>query len=252
MELCNDRPFSELPSLKDVIYFLEEMRKYLYPGYFEKIDGDLETYIAYLKNRLTIMFLDHIYNCCDAAKIFFEKIEDVKKTLKTDIEMTFMSDPACENENEIIITYPGLFAISVYRVAHVLYELNIPIIPRIMSEYAHSKTGIDIHPGANIGPYFFIDHGTGIVIGETAIIGHHVKIYHGVTLGALSLKKGQSLKGTKRHPTIGNYVTIYSGASILGGDTVIGDNSTIGSNAFLVKSVKENSKVIIKVEITEN
>ena len=252
MDLCNDRPFSELPSRHDVIEFLKELRKDLYPGYFEKIDGDINTYLAYLHNRLYQMFLDTIYDCKEAADIFFEKLEEVKMVLKTDIEMTFLSDPACESEAEIILTYPGIFAISTYRVSHILDELKIPIIPRIMTEYAHSKTGIDIHPGASIGEYFFIDHGTGIVIGETAVIGHHVKIYHGVTLGALSLKKGQSLRGLKRHPTIGNYVTIYSGASVLGGETVVGDNSTLGCNVFLVKSVKENSKVMIKVEITEN
>ena len=241
MELHNTDSFQSLPSRYKVIEFIKEIRKDLYPGYFDKIDGDLKTYLAYLHNRLYQMFLDNICNDKEIANTFFLKVEEVKEILKTDLEMTYQSDPACETPAEIILTYPGLFAISTYRIAHILYELKVPIIPRIMTEYAHGKTGIDIHPGAKIGPYFFIDHGTGIVIGETSEIGHHVKLYHGVTLGALSLRKGQSLRGNKRHPTIGNYVTIYSGASVLGGDTVIGDNSTLGCNVFLVNSVKENS-----------
>ena len=146
-----------------------------------------------------------------------------------------------------------MLAISIYRIAHYLYEKGIPYIPRIMSEYAHSMTGIDIHPGARIGSYFFIDHGTGIVIGETSIIGEHVRIYQGVTLGALSLGRGQKLKGLKRHPTIGNNVTIYSGASILGGDTIIGDNVIIGSNTYILESVVDNMIVRLnKVDMEIN
>ena len=142
--------------------------------------------------------------------------------------------------------YPGFLAITVYRIAHELYLLGVPLIPRIITEYAHSLTGIDINPGATIGKYFFIDHGTGVVIGETTVIGENVKIYQGVTLGALSTRKGQQLKGVKRHPTLGNNVTIYSGTSVLGGETVIGDNTTIGGNAFIVNSVSQGMKVSVK------
>ena len=249
MELMNQNKFNSLPKKDKVILFLNEVRNYLFPGYFEEIMGSIEEYKIVKKKELKTLFLNYICNDEEKLNNFLIKIERLKFILKTDIEMTYMSDPASESLDEIIIAYPGIYAISVYRIAHVLYELKIPIIPRIMSEYAHSKTGIDIHPGASIDKYFFIDHGTGIVIGETSVIGHHVKIYHGVTLGALSLKKGQELRGSKRHPTIGNNVTIYSGACILGGNTVIGDNSTLGCNVFLTESIKENSKVSIQVKI---
>lgn len=249
MELMNQNKFNSLPKKDKVILFLNEVRNYLFPGYFEEIMGTIEEYKRVKKEELKTLFLNYICDDEDKLNNFLIKIERLKFILKTDIEMTYMSDPASESLDEIIIAYPGIYAISVYRIAHVLYELKIPIIPRIMSEYAHSKTGIDIHPGASIDKYFFIDHGTGIVIGETSVIGHHVKIYHGVTLGALSLKKGQELRGSKRHPTIGNNVTIYSGACILGGNTVIGDNSTLGCNVFLTESIKENSKVSIQVKI---
>jgi serine O-acetyltransferase len=158
----------------------------------------------------------------------------------------YNGDPAAYSKAEIIISYPGVYAGMVYRIAHELYLLSVPLIPRIMSEHAHSVTGIDIHPGATIGKYFFMDHGTGIVIGETAVIGNHVKLYQGVTLGALSTKGGQDIKGVKRHPTINDNVTVYSGASILGGSTVIGEGVTIGGNAFVVKSVPENTRVSVK------
>ena len=147
---------------------------------------------------------------------------------------------------EIILAYPGLVAITVYRLAHELYKLQVPVLPRLMTEYAHSETGIDIHPGATIDKYFFIDHGTGIVIGETAVIGKNVKIYQGVTIGALSTRGGQKLAGKKRHPTIGNNVTIYAEASILGGDTLIGDNSVIGGNTIITSSVPADTRVSVK------
>ena len=166
--------------------------------------------------------------------------------LETDIEAAYEGDPAAESKDEIIFSYPGLYAISVYRIAHELTKLKVPMIPRIMTEYAHGLTGIDIHPGATIGNYFFIDHGTGIVIGETTEIGEHVKIYQGVTLGGLSTSGGQKLRGIKRHPTIGNNVTIYSGASILGGDTVIGDDVVVGGNTFIVNSVEKGTRVSAK------
>ena len=148
--------------------------------------------------------------------------------------------------NEIVLSYPGLYAIVLYRIAHELYVRHVPLIPRMITEHAHGKTGIDINPGATIGKYFFIDHGTGIVVGETTEIGEHVKIYQGVTLGALSTRQGQALRGRKRHRTLGNYVTVYSGASILGGASVIGDGAVIGSNAFITSSVEPGARVSIQ------
>jgi serine O-acetyltransferase len=177
---------------------------------------------------------------------FISRLPVVKEYLETDIEAAYEGDPAAFSKSEIIISYPGIYAGMVYRLAHELYLLQIPLIPRIMTEHAHSVTGIDIHPGAAIGKYFFMDHGTGIVIGETTVIGSHVKIYQGVTLGALSTSGGQKLKNIKRHPTIYDYVTIYSGASILGGETVIGEKVVIGGNAFVIKSIPEKTKVSVK------
>ena len=174
---------------------------------------------------------------------FFERIPEVRRLTQTDLDAAYDGDPAAFNKPEIIFSYPGQFAIMVNRIAHELHLLGVPIIPRIMTEYAHTKTGIDIHPGATLGEYFFIDHGTGIVIGETAEIGNNVKIYQGVTIGALSTREGQKLHGKKRHPTIEDNVTIYAGASILGGDTVIGHDSVIGANAFITSSVSSNTKV---------
>lgn len=171
---------------------------------------------------------------------FDELLDKLMNSLRTDLFYFYESDPAATNLKEIVLTYPGFHAIIIYRLAHLLNNLDVKYLPRMLSEYAHSLTGIDIHPGAIIDDYFFIDHGTGLVIGETAIIGHHVKIYQGVTIGALSLGRGQKLKGTKRHPTIGNYVTIYAGASILGGETVIGDNVTVGANAYILESMESN------------
>ena len=167
--------------------------------------------------------------------------------LITDAEAAFEGDPAAKSKEEIIFSYPGFYAIFVYRVAHILYEDGVDFVPRVMTEYAHSSTGIDINPGATIGEYFFIDHGTGIVIGETTVIGKRVRLYQGVTLGALSPRKGQILSGVKRHPTIKDNVTIYSGASILGGDTVIGEGAVIGGNSFITESVADNARVSIKL-----
>lgn len=175
---------------------------------------------------------------------FFKKLPEVKKELTQDLKFTFDSDPAANGYEEIVVTYPGFIAIVYYRIAHIIYEMGNKVAARIISEHAHFLTGIDINPGAKISSPFFIDHGTGIVIGETTIIGHHVKIYQGVTLGALSLAKGHDLKEIKRHPTVGNNVTIYSGASILG-DITIGDNVVIGSNVFLTESIESNHKVAL-------
>ena len=177
---------------------------------------------------------------------FLSGIPRIRALIETDLEAEFEGDPAAENKDDIIFSYPGLYAIMVYRIAHELVLLDVPMIPRMMTESAHTLTGIDINPGATIGRYFFIDHGTGIVIGETTEIGENVKIYQGVTLGALSTRKGQLLHGVKRHPTIEDNVTIYSGASILGGETRIGRGAVIGANAFITSSVPAGAKVSIK------
>jgi serine O-acetyltransferase len=171
----------------------------------------------------------------------------VRKLLQTDVEAAYEGDPAARSYDEIILAYPGIEAIAIQRLAHVLYSEGVPLIPRMMTEWAHSKTGIDIHPGAQIGSHFFIDHGTGVVIGETCVIGSHVKLYHGVTLGARSFAKdeqGNLVKGIKRHPDVEDYVTIYPNAIILGGDTVIGARSTIGANVFLMKGVPADTLLV--------
>ena len=177
---------------------------------------------------------------------FMQRIPAIRAIVDTDLEATIQGDPAASSKEEIILCYPGLLASTTSRIAHELFLLNVPMIPRMMTEYAHSRTGIDIHPGATIGDYFFIDHGTGIVVGETAVIGSHVKIYQGVTIGALSTSGGQRLRGVRRHPTIGDNVTIYAGASILGGETVIGDGCVIGSNVFITESVSEKTRISSK------
>ena len=179
----------------------------------------------------------------DISLELIERLPEIQEYLLKDAEAGFRGDPAARCVDEVVITYPGLFAIFIHRIAHFLFTRDVPLIPRIMSEYAHNITGIDIHPGARIGEYFFIDHGTGVVIGETTVIGNNVKLYQGVTLGALSTKRGQQLAGTRRHPKIEDNVTIYSGATILGGDTVIGHNSTIGGNVFLTESVPPDTFV---------
>lgn len=184
-----------------------------------------------------------------------DALPSILEVLKTDIQAGYEGDPAAKNTDEIILTYPAFKAITIFRVAHKLYEMNIPLIPRIMTEYAHRLTGIDIHPGATIGPYFFIDHGTGVVIGETTTIGEHVKLYQHVTLGAKSFEAGPDgvlVKGIKRHPNIGNRVVIYAGATILGGNTNIGDNSVIGGNVWLTHSVPAGSIVTVRVAEGEN
>ena len=172
---------------------------------------------------------------------FFRAIPALRDVIQTDVEAFYDGDPAAYSTDEIVYCYPGIFAITVYRLAHVLYAMGVPLLPRIMTEHAHSETGIDINPGAAIGKYFFIDHGTGIVVGETTVIGDHVKLYQGVTLGALSPRHGHAVTG-KRHPTVGDNATIYSGASILGGKTVIGANSVIGGNSFITESIAPNTK----------
>lgn len=178
-----------------------------------------------------------------AVESFFSKLDSIRDMLWCDLLATFEGDPAASGIEEIVLAYPGFFAIMTNRIAHELYTLGVPLLPRMMSEYAHTRTGIDIHPGAVLGKYLCIDHGTGVVIGESTVIGERVKIYQGVTLGALSTRKGQGLRGKKRHPTIEDGVTVYSNASILGGDTVIGHDSVIGGSVFLTTSVPPNSRV---------
>src|ERR1017187_91588 len=184
----------------------------------------------------------------EIANSFFKAVPDIYKILNTDINSLLSGDPAARTEFEVIRAYPGFFALCFYRIAHELLLLNVPLLPRILTEYAHSKTGIDIHPGAVIGDHFFIDHGTGIVIGETAQIGNHVKLYQGVTLGAMSIDKSMGFK--KRHPTVEDHVIIYSGAPILGGETVVGHHSIVGGNVWLTKSIPPGTLVYHNPEIT--
>ena len=186
---------------------------------------------------------DQVQRAEEITREFVRRLPRVQRLLLEDLDATFESDPAAASREEIIFAYPGLFAIFVYRIAHLLYCQRVPMIPRIMAEYAHSRTGIDIHPGASIGPHFFIDHGTGIVVGETTVIGRNVKLYQGVTLGAMSPRAGHASLPGKRHPTVGDDVTIYSGASILGGETDIGDGSVVGGNVFLTHSVRSGTRV---------
>ena len=232
----------------DVVELIDKLRGLLFPGYF--YDEYAEVLLEKVRHLLLRLLTnkkeqEHKEESAKLVMDFLTKLPKIRASLATDVEAAFDSDPAAIGKEEIIISYPGIYAISIYRLAHELYLLNVPMLPRIMTEYAHSVTGIDIHPGAQIGEYFFIDHGTGIVIGETTIIGEHVKIYQGVTLGALSTKGGQSLRGKKRHPTVEDNVTIYSGASIFGGDTIIGKNSVLGSNVFVTESVPADSKLSI-------
>jgi serine O-acetyltransferase len=273
---CNDREcythvdYEPIPSKESVIEIIGRLREILFPGYFAR--GKLDpTNLRYSMGQCVVSLFDLLseqicrsvrhdcfrYNqaCSDCeeqghrlALDLLQKIPAIRRTLATDVQGAYEGDPAAKSNDEIIFSYPGIFAIMVYRVAHRLYELGVPLLPRIMSEHAHSVTGIDIHPGAEIGERFVIDHGTGIVIGETTRIGCSVRIYQGVTLGALSLPKDavEKLRGKKRHPTIEDEVIIYSGATILGGDTVIGARSVIGGNVWLTESVPPDTTVIME------
>ncbi len=207
----------------------------------DEIEKELENLKCQLNHLLDATQACKNHPTEEIAQQFIDAVQSIYKTLKNDIIALNSGDPAANNEFEVIRTYPGFWAIAFYRIAHQLLKLNTPLIPRILTEYAHSKTGIDIHPGAQIGDFLCIDHGTGIVIGETAIIGNHVKLYQGVTLGALSVTK--DLAGFKRHPTLEDHVVIYSNATILGGETIIGAHSVIGGNVWLTKSVLPNSTV---------
>jgi serine O-acetyltransferase len=260
-----------VPSDESVREILNIFQKVLFIGYFGRqniSDWELESHLHVLMSRLfdalavqIAKSLRHkcegVHKVCDNCKARGEdqalklvrKVPAVRKMLEGDVKAAIDGDPAAKSFDEVIFSYPCLKAIMVHRIAHELYAQGIPLLPRIMSEYAHALTGIDIHPGANIGKNFFIDHGTGVVIGETTVIGNHVKIYQGVTLGALSFPKddkGNLLRGLKRHPTIEDRVTIYAGATVLGGNTVIGKGSAIGGNVWITKSVPPGTKVVIE------
>ncbi len=256
------------PNKESIVDIITKLKKIIFAGYFRS--GSFRSYT--LRNNVTMLLEDVHYKLSrqiaevyrylpeytDATSSelrkkaecvtfeFLDRIPKIREYIETDVDAAYEGDPAAFSKDEIIFSYPGLFAILVNRIAHELFLLGVPLIPRIMTEYAHNETGIDIHPGASIGKYFFIDHGTGIVIGETTEIGDNVKIYQGVTLGALSTRGGQQLRNKKRHPTIRDNVTIYSGASILGGDTVVGKDVVVGGNAFITNSIPDGARVSIK------
>jgi serine O-acetyltransferase len=240
----------KVPSVKNSHLLLRNIISLLFPILSKKDKIDLPTELNHIE-ILSNCVLQSINYTDNQARELTQKIidsfEDIYKHLLKDAQAIYEGDPAAETIEEVIVSYPGFFAIAVYRIAHVLYTLNIPVLPRLFAEYAHKETGIDIHPGASIGEAFCIDHGTGIVIGETTVIGKRVKIYQGVTLGALSVSKEKA--GTKRHPSIGNDVTIYSGTTILGGKTSIEHHSIIGGNVWLTASVEPYSIVLNKSEI---
>lgn len=256
------------PNYNIIVDIIHKLFRIVYPGYY--IDHVYQSFnvrttvatvtedVAYYLNQQIALALrfDKEYQAASQDEVetraqeitveFMKEIPKIREYLETDVQALFDGDPAANSTDEIIIAYPGLYAISTYRFAHELYIRNVPIIPRIMTEHAHCETGIDINPGATIGKYFFIDHGTGIVVGETTHIGEHVKLYQGVTLGALSTSGGQALHNVIRHPTIEDNVTIYSNASVLGGETVIGEGSVIGGSVFLTRSVPPHTKVYAK------
>ena len=261
---------THFPKRHLILSALKKLQCVIFPGFFDEKElrkDNIRFYTGQLLEEIREILTEQI---AKTLRLFVEEFRDasadtvrkrseeivgrflvaiprIRENLATDIEAAYEGDPAAFSRDEVISSYPGIYATMVNRIAHELYELGVPLIPRIMTEHAHSVTGIDIHPGAKLGKYFFIDHGTGIVIGETSEIGEHAKIYQGVTLGALSTRGGQLLKGKKRHPTIEDDVTIYSGASILGGETVISEGAVIGGNAFVTKSVPEQTRVSAKM-----
>ncbi|GAC1446579.1 MAG: serine acetyltransferase [Pyrinomonadaceae bacterium] len=273
-----------LPSHAEIIRILDALQELLFPGYFgtQGLKGaplrrHVATRMTWLHAMLTEQISRAICNGLDAsprhrsvgledymgealdmdaaerAAAFLVQLPHLRAVLASDVQAAYDGDPAAKSTDEIIFSYPGLYAVVVYRLAHELHKLKVPLIPRIMTEHAHHRTGIDIHPATRIGSPFFIDHGTGVVIGETAIIGNHVKLYQGVTLGAFSFAKddaGNLIRNTKRHPTIGDDVVIYSGATILGGDTIIGAGSIIGGNVWLTHSVPPDSRVMVSQDGT--
>ena len=270
-EIFFTKPGRKFPSRLAVKNVLKTLRRVLFPGYFgpemlsaaaspsyfigntlieveRELRGQIVTALTYTSDDPGARCApDEVQQRADEIMAaFFAELPNIQRVLLTDVQALFDGDPAAGSKEEVIFAYPGLYAIYVYRIAHVLYEQKVPIIPRIMTELAHSGTGIDIGAGAKIGEYFFIDHGTGVVIGETTEIGDHVKLYQGVTLGALSTRGGQRLAGVKRHPAIEDNVTIYSNASVLGGETVIGEGSVIAGSTFVTFSVPPHSRVSVK------
>ena len=259
-----------IPSREAIIDILHRASRILYPGYFIRTRVDQVNVGYYFGQEVTGLFealseqimlairhdcIRHNLPCSDceargqqAAIDFLHSMPPLRVLLATDILATHEGDPAAKSFDEIIFSYPGLYAITIYRIAHQLYHQEVPLIPRIMTEYAHSRTGIDIHPAAHIGESFFIDHGTGVVIGETTVIGKSVRLYQGVTLGALSLSKEEceNLRNKKRHPTIEDNVIIYANATVLGGKTIIGARSVIGGNVWITDSVPPDTEVFLK------
>jgi serine O-acetyltransferase len=277
IESCHDKDGythidnEPIPSKEAVVEIINKFKEILFPGYFSsgKLDQVNLNYILgqsvsvlfdRLSQQITLSLRHDCFRydkpCVECVEqghrisiAVLEAIPEIRKILSNDIREVYGGDPAARSIDEIIFSYPGVFAIAVYRIAHKLFEFDVPLLPRIMTEYAHNLTGIDIHPGAEIGESFAIDHGTGIVVGETTVIGKNVRIYQGVTLGALSLPKDavDKLRGKKRHPTIEDEVIIYSGATILGGDTVIGARSVIGGNVWITESVPPDTTVIMEM-----
>jgi len=268
-ECYNHVDYEPIPSRKSVIEIIDRLREILFPGYFTRGKLDPVNLRYSIGKSATILFdmlseqislsirhdcLRYNQPCTDCeendkvALELLENIPTIRKVLATDVQASYEGDPAAKSFDEIIFSYPGIFAMAVYRVAHQLVKSGVPLLPRIMTEYAHSVTGIDIHPGAEIGESFVIDHGTGVVIGETTNIGKNVRIYQSVTLGALSIPRnsGDQFRGKKRHPTIEDDVIIYSGATILGGDTVIGTRSVIGGNVWLTQSIPPDTTVSLE------
>ena len=264
-----------LPSYEVVVSAVEDLKDILYPGYRRRAGlhaGNVVYHVGDLVDLLhDKLALQIARSFCHAAGkdmkcnpkqrsafeaigqkhaiAFLEQLPELRERLAKDVEAAYQGDPACKSTDEVIFCYPGLEAVTVYRLAHLLHELEVPLIPRMMTEWAHARTGIDIHPGARIGDYFFIDHGTGVVIGETTVIGEYVKIYQGVTLGALSFptnEQGELVRDTKRHPTIEDRVVIYANATVLGGDTVVGHDSVIGSSVWVTHSIAPETTVTLE------
>ncbi|MBN2711953.1 MAG: serine acetyltransferase [Planctomycetes bacterium] len=257
----------DLPKQEVLFSCLDRLISIIFPGFNDEhpvTEANLSYHIGDLVNHIYIDLVDEVeralrYECkvkkCDHCDVrsrsekavvhLLDSLPRIRNTVKDDVQKAYDGDPAADSFDSIILSYPGIEAITIYRLAHELYIMKVPLIPRIWSERAHSRTGIDINPGANIGPRFFIDHGTGVVIGETCDIGHNVAIYQGVTLGALAPAKGQTLRGAKRHPTLEDDVIIYAGATILGGNTVIGKGAVIGGNVWLTDSVAPGTKVVM-------
>jgi serine O-acetyltransferase len=275
MSTINHLGHCPLPNYETVISILQDLREILYPGFGRRDGlhmGNITYHVGDLIDRMHDQLTMQIARaCCHEAGrdrqwdphqqddfeavaqsktvAFLRKLPELRAALALDVQAAFEGDPACRSFDEVIFCYPGLEAVTVYRLAHVLHELGVPLIPRMMTEWAHSRTGVDIHPGARIGSYFFIDHGTGVVIGETTIIGDWVKLYQGVTLGALSFPtdaEGKLVRGTKRHPTIEDRVVIYANATVLGGNTVLGHDAVIGSSVWITATVPPHTTVSLE------